>query len=91
MAATMIARTSVRAPVAAAKLSSRSAVAAPIMCAPKVAAAPGMDRVISLVCQGNAEKAMQAVREAKLPAATKTAVAVAVSNVLMASPAHAGV
>jgi len=91
MAATMISRTSVRAPVAAAKLSSRSAVAAPIMCVPKVASAPGMDRVISLVCQGNAEKAMQAVRETKLPSATKTAVAVAVSNVMMASPAHAGV
>ena len=58
----MISRTSIRAPVAAAKLSSRSAVAAPIVCMPKVASAPGMDRVISLVCQGNAEKAMQAVR-----------------------------
>jgi len=89
----MISQTVARAPVAAAKLSSRSATCSPIMAAPKIASAPGMARVMSLVCEGSADKktVMQAVREVQVPAAVKPALMVAVSNVMMASPAHAGV
>jgi len=65
----------------------------------KVANAPGMQRVVSLVCQakkadaapGAVQAAIQAVREVELPAAVRPALATAVANVLMATPAHAGV
>jgi len=77
----------------AAKLSSRSAACSPIMGAPKIASAPGMARLVSLVVEGNADKktVMQALREVQVPAAMKPALMVAVSNVMMAAPAHAGV
>lgn len=65
--------------------------------APKVASAPGMQRVVALVCEARngapnaAEQAMSAVRNVELPAAMRPALATAVANVLMASPANAGV
>jgi hypothetical protein len=70
MAATMSALR-VKAPVAAARLSSRNNTAcSPVL--PKAASAPGMTRLVSLVCEAQqgsksaAAKAMQAVRYASL-------------------------
>jgi len=86
----------VKAPVAAARLSSRThTTCSPVL--PKAASAPGMTRLVSLVCEAQqgsksaAAKAMQAVREVEVPAAMKPVLAATVSNLLIAAPSHAGV
>lgn len=65
----------------------------------KVANAPGMQRLVSLVCQAKnadaapnaVQAAIQAVRDVEVPSVVRPALATAVANVLMATPAHAGV
>lgn len=89
---------STRAARVGAGLSSRSTGFTPLMTA-KLSTAPGMARLVNLVCEARStdaapnamETAMNAIRDVEIPAVMRPALATAVANVLMASPANAGV